>query len=410
MKKTYDVAIVGAGAAGLFAAINCAKRGKSVILYDKNKYPGRKLRITGKGRCNITNYSDTDNIIKNIVSNKKFMYSALNNFTAINTVNFFNENGVKTKVERGNRVFPISDDAMEIIEMFKRLISELKINFKSECTVKNVTKNDDIFKISTNFGEDLSKNLIIATGGMSYKITGSSGDGYNFLKKFNHTITRIKPSLVAMNTKLSKEERLELMGLSLKNVKVKLIDKKNKILFSELGEMLFTHFGISGPIILSASSYMEINEKYKIFIDFKPALTEEQLDNKLLLLFKNEHLKSIGKVLENLLPKKIISIFIKSINIDYYEKACNISKEERFKIINNLKNFDLLYDSLRDIDEAIITAGGVNVKEIDPKTMQSKLIDNLYIIGEVLDVDALTGGYNLQLAFSSAYQAAMDIE
>ena len=200
MKKTYDVAIIGAGAAGLFAAINCAKRGKSVILYDKNKYPGRKLRITGKGRCNITNYSDTDNIIKNIVSNKKFMYSALNNFTAINTVNFFNENGVKTKVERGNRVFPISDDAMEIIEMFKRLISELKINFKSECTVKSVTKNDDIFKISTNFGEDLSKNLIIATGGMSYKITGSSGDGYNFLKKFNHTITRIKPSLVAMNT------------------------------------------------------------------------------------------------------------------------------------------------------------------------------------------------------------------
>lgn len=410
MKKTYDVAIIGAGAAGLFAAINCAKRGKSVILYDKNKYPGRKLRITGKGRCNITNYSDTDNIIKNIVSNKKFMYSALNNFTAINTVNFFNENGVKTKVERGNRVFPISDDAMEIIEMFKRLISELKINFKSECTVKSVTKNDDIFKISTNFGEDLSKNLIIATGGMSYKITGSSGDGYNFLKKFNHTITRIKPSLVAMNTKLSKEERLELMGLSLKNVKVKLIDKKNKILFSELGEMLFTHFGISGPIILSASSYMEINEKYKIFIDFKPALTEEQLDNKLILLFKNEHLKSIGKVLENLLPKKIISNFIKSINIDYYEKACNISKEERFKIINNLKNFDLLYDSLRDIDEAIITAGGVNVKEIDPKTMQSKLVDKLYIIGEVLDVDALTGGYNLQLAFSSAYQAAMNIE
>ena len=200
------------------------------------------------------------------------------------------------------------------------------------------------------------------------------------------------------------------MGLSLKNVKVKLIDKKNKILFSELGEMLFTHFGISGPIILSASSYMEINEKYKIFIDFKPALTEEQLDNKLILLFKNEHLKSIGKVLENLLPKKIISNFIKSINIDYYEKACNISKEERFKIINNLKNFDLLYDSLRDIDEAIITAGGVNVKEIDPKTMQSKLVDKLYIIGEVLDVDALTGGYNLQLAFSSAYQAAMNIE
>lgn len=408
--KIYDVAIVGAGAAGLFAAVNLAERGKKVILYDKNKYPGRKLRITGKGRCNITNYSDSDNIIKNTVRNSKFMYSSLNNFTSTDIIQFFNKNGVKTKVERGNRVFPQSDDAMEIIELFKRLIKELQIDFHNECEVIKVEKDNTLFKINTKSGEDLSKNLILATGGMSYKVTGSSGDGYKFLKDFNHTITRLKPSLVAMNTKLSKDEKQELMGLSLRNVDIKVLNEKGKTTFSEFGEMLFTHFGISGPIVLSASSYMELDRHYRIILDFKPALSEEQLDNKLLMLFKDEHLKAIGKVLEHILPKKIIPTFLNSSGIEYYEKACNISKEQRLNIIKNLKGFDLMYDSLRDINEAIITSGGVNVKEVDPKTMQSKLVDGLYIIGELLDVDALTGGYNLQLAFSSAYQAACSIK
>lgn len=408
--KIYDVAIVGAGAAGLFAAVNLAERGKKVILYDKNKYPGRKLRITGKGRCNITNYSDSDNIIKNTVRNSKFMYSSLNNFTSTDIIQFFNKNGVKTKVERGNRVFPQSDDAMEIIELFKRLIKELQIDFHNESEVIKVEKDNTLFKINTKSGEDLSKNLILATGGMSYKVTGSSGDGYKFLKDFNHTITRLKPSLVAMNTKLSKDEKQELMGLSLRNVSIKVLNEKGKTTFSEFGEMLFTHFGISGPIVLSASSYMELDRNYRIILDFKPALSEEQLDNKLLMLFKDEHLKAIGKVLEHILPKKIIPTFLNSAGIEYYEKACNISKEQRLNIIKNLKGFDLMYDSLRDINEAIITSGGVNVKEVDPKTMQSKLVDGLYIIGELLDVDALTGGYNLQLAFSSAYQAASSIK
>lgn len=408
--KIYDVAIVGAGAAGLFAAVNLAERGKKVILYDKNKYPGRKLRITGKGRCNITNYSDSDNIIKNTVRNSKFMYSSLNNFTSTDIIQFFNKNGVKTKVERGNRVFPQSDDAMEIIELFKRLIKELQIDFHNECEVIKVEKENTLFKINTKSGEDLSKNLILATGGMSYKVTGSSGDGYKLLKDFNHTITRLKPSLVAMNTKLSKDEKQELMGLSLRNVDIKVLNEKGKTTFSEFGEMLFTHFGISGPIVLSASSYMELDRHYRIILDFKPALSEEQLDNKLLMLFKYEHLKAIGKVLEHILPKKIIPAFLNSAGIEYYEKACNISKEQRLNIIKNLKGFDLMYDSLRDINEAIITSGGVNVKEVDPKTMQSKLVDGLYIIGELLDVDALTGGYNLQLAFSSAYQAACSIK
>lgn len=408
--KVYDVAIVGAGAAGLFAAVNLAKRGKSVILFDKNKYPGRKLRITGKGRCNICNYSDTENIIKNTVSNRKFMYSALNNFNATDLINFFNSNGVRTKVERGNRVFPESDDAMEIIDLFKRLIEELKIEFLNECEVKNVKKDDDVFIVTTNNGKYFSKNLVLSTGGMSYKMTGSSGDGYKILKSFNHTITRLKPSLVAMNTKLNKDTRQELMGLSLRNVEINVINDKGKIIFSEFGEMLFTHFGISGPIILSASSYMELDKPYKIYLDLKPALSDEQIDNKLLLLFKNEHLRAIGNILEHILPKKIIATFLSSIEIDFYEKTCNISKEQRFKIVNSLKNFDLQYESLRDINEAIITAGGVDVKEVDPKTMESKLVNKLYIIGELLDVDALTGGYNLQLAFSSAYQAAKSIE
>lgn len=408
--KIYDVAIVGAGAAGLFAAVNLAERGKKVILYDKNKYPGRKLRITGKGRCNITNYSDSDNIIKNTVRNSKFMYSSLNNFTSTDIIQFFNKNGVKTKVERGNRVFPQSDDAMDIIELFKRLIKELQIDFYNECEVIKVEKENNLFKINTKSGADFSKNLILATGGMSYKVTGSSGDGYKFLKDFNHTITRLKPSLVAMNTKLSKYEKQELMGLSLRNVDIKVLNEKGKTTFSEFGEMLFTHFGISGPIVLSASSYMELDRHYRIILDFKPALSEEQLDNKLLMLFKDEHLKAIGKVLEHILPKKIIPAFLNSAGIEYYEKACNIIKEQRLNIIKNLKGFDLMYDSLRDINEAIITSGGVNVKEVDPKTMQSKLVDGLYIIGELLDVDALTGGYNLQLAFSSAYQAACSIK
>lgn len=410
MNKVYDVAIVGAGAAGLFTAIHCAKRGKSVILYDKNKYPGRKLRITGKGRCNICNYSDNDNILKNIVHNEKFMYSSLNNYSAKDLIKFFNDNGIKTKVERGNRVFPQSDDAMEIIEMFKKLIKDLNIEFKNESTVKNLEKNEDLFKIVSNSGVDYAKNLVIACGGMSYKVTGSNGDGYKLAQKFGHSIKPIKASLVAMNTSLSKEDRLELMGLSLRNVVVKVINQKKKTIFTEFGEMLFTHFGISGPIILSASSYMKDDEDYTIYLDLKPALSEEQLDNKLLMLFEEEHLKSIGKLLESLLPKKLINIFLKDIDLDYYKKACDITKLERTAIINNLKHFNLKYDSLRDIDEAIITAGGVNVKEIDPKTMESKLVNKLYIVGEVLDIDALTGGYNLQIAFSTAYQAAMSIE
>lgn len=410
MNKVYDVAVVGAGAAGLFTAVHCAKRGKSVILYDKNKYPGRKLRITGKGRCNICNYSDNDNILKNIVHNEKFMYSSLNNYSAKDLIKFFNDNGIKTKVERGNRVFPESDDAMEIIEMFKKLIKDLNIEFKNESTVKNLEKNEDLFKIVSNSGVDYAKNLVIACGGMSYKVTGSNGDGYKLAQKFGHSIKPIKASLVAMNTSLSKEDRLELMGLSLRNVEVKVINQKKKTIFTEFGEMLFTHFGISGPIILSASSYMKDDEDYTIYLDLKPALNEEQLDNKLLMLFEEEHLKSIGKVLENLLPKKLINIFLKAIDLDYYKKACDITKLERTAIINNLKHFNLKYDSLRDIDEAIITAGGVNVKEIDPKTMESKLVNKLYIVGEVLDIDALTGGYNLQIAFSTAYQAAMSIE
>ena len=410
MNKIYDVAVVGAGAAGLFTAVHCAKRGKSVLLYDKNKYPGRKLRITGKGRCNICNYSDNDNILKNIVHNEKFMYSSLNNYSANDLIKFFNDNGVKTKGERGNRVFPQSDDAMEIIELFKKLIKDLNIEFKNESTVKDLEKNEDLFKIISNSGVDYAKNLVIACGGMSYKVTGSNGDGYKLAQKFGHSIKTIKASLVAMNTSLSKEDRLELMGLSLRNVEVKVINKKKKIIFNEFGEMLFTHFGISGPIILSASSYMKDDEDYTIYLDLKPALNEEQLDNKLLMLFEEEHLKSIGKVLENLLPKKLINIFLKDIDLDYYKKACDITKLERAAIINNLKHFNLKYDSLRDIDEAIITAGGVNVKEIDPKTMESKLVNKLYIVGEVLDIDALTGGYNLQIAFSTAYQAAMSIE
>lgn len=410
MNKVYDVAIVGAGAAGLFTAVNCAKRGKSVILYDKNKYPGRKLRITGKGRCNICNYSDNDNILKNIVHNEKFMYSSLNNYSANDLIKFFNDNGVKTKVERGNRVFPQSDDAMEIIELFKKLIKDLNIEFKNESTVKDLEKNEDLFKIVSNSGVDYAKNLVIACGGMSYKVTGSNGDGYRLAQKFGHSIKPIKASLVAMNTSLSKEDRLELMGLSLRNVEVKVINQKKKTTFTEFGEMLFTHFGISGPIILSASSYMKDDEDYTIYLDLKPALNEEKLDNKLLMLFEEEHLKSIGKVLENLLPKKLINIFLKDIDLDYYKKACDITKLERTAIINNLKHFNLKYNSLRDIDEAIITAGGVNVKEIDPKTMESKLVNKLYIVGEVLDIDALTGGYNLQIAFSTAYQAAMSIE
>lgn len=410
MNKVYDVAIVGAGAAGLFTAVHCAKRGKSVLLYDKNKYPGRKLRITGKGRCNICNYSDNDNILKNIVHNEKFMYSSLNNYSANDLIKFFNDNGVKTKVERGNRVFPQSDDAMEIIELFKKLIKDLNIEFKNESTVKDLEKNEDLFKIISNSGVDYAKNLVIACGGMSYKVTGSNGDGYKLAQKFGHSIKPIKASLVAMNTSLSKEDRLELMGLSLRNVEVKVINKKKKIIFNEFGEMLFTHFGISGPIILSASSYMKDDEDYTIYLDLKPALNEEQLDNKLLMLFEEEHLKSIGKVLEKLLPKKLINIFLKAIDLDYYKKACDITKLERAAIINNLKHFNLKYDSLRDIDEAIITAGGVNVKEIDPKTMESKLVNKLYIVGEVLDIDALTGGYNLQISFSTAYQAAMSIE
>ncbi|MCH1962669.1 NAD(P)/FAD-dependent oxidoreductase [Clostridium perfringens] len=403
------VIVIGAGPAGMMAAISAAEN-HEVILLEGNERIGKKLFITGKGRCNVTNAKDISEFFDFIPGNPHFLYSALYTYTNIDVMNFFENAGVKLKVERGSRVFPNSDKSSDIISGLSRGLNEAGVDLRLHSRVKDVIFNNN--KIEAVILENGSKvkgdYFIITTGGKSYPLTGSTGIGFDLAKKMGHSIVELKPSLVPIEIEESWVR--ELQGLSLRNIELKIKNKKNsKVVYSGQGEMLFTHFGISGPLVLSGSRFIKDGERFEISLDLKPALEEKQLDLRIQKDFKKNLNKDFKNSLDELLPKKLIPVIIELSGIDENKKVNSITKEERRTLLNLLKNLTFTVKGLRDIAEAIVTAGGVSTKEIDPSTMKSKIVDNLYFAGEVIDVDAFTGGYNVQIALSTGYLAGKSI-
>ena len=404
------VLVVGGGAAGMFAAIFAAYNGNEVHIFEKNEKLGKKLFITGKGRCNITNLCDMDTLFGAVVTNSKFLYSSFYGYTNQDVVDFFENIGVQTKTERGSRVFPMSDHSSDVIGGLTKELRRLGVEIHLHTEVKRVVGNSQFEYLELENGRKVSGDAcIIATGGLSYQTTGSTGDGYRFAKELGHQVTDILPALVPLTIK--EEYVKELQGLSLRNVQAEIYDGKKK-LYSDFGEMLFTHYGVSGPLMLSASSYIakKVKDKeLKLVIDLKPALTFEQLDQRVLRDFEENINKQFKNAIQKLFPSKMIPVILALSDIDSEKKVNLISKEERQQFVNLIKNFTLTIRGLRDFNEAIITQGGVKVKEINPSTMESKLVQNLYFVGEVLDLDALTGGFNLQIAWSTGYAAGNSI-
>lgn len=403
-----NIVIIGGGAAGLMAAITAsAKKGNNVTVIEKNERAGRKLMITGKGRCNVCNNCDIDTLIANIPKNAKFLYSAFSALPPQELMSLFEKWGVALKTERGNRVFPVSDKAVDIVDALVNTAKKQGVKTVNGTAEKLMTRDNKIIGVKLTNGNILSADsVILATGGMSYPLTGSTGDGYTMASAFGHTVTELKPSLVPLNIHEGFCTRLS--GLSLKNVTLRVFeDGKKKPLFCEMGEMLFTHFGISGPLVLSASSHIRYmgKKQYSAFIDLKPALSVEQLDNRILRDFGELQNKDFANSLDKLLPKSLIPVIVKLSGIDGGKKVNQISREERARLCSIIKGLQLHITGFRPIEEAIITSGGISVKEIDPKTMESKIINGLYFAGEIIDVDAYTGGFNLQIAFSTGYMA-----
>ncbi len=397
-----DVVVIGGGPAGLMAAGTAAKRGLKTILLEKNEILGRKLLITGKGRCNVTNGADITEFFDNIVRNPKFLYSAFYSFTNQDVMNFFEERGIPLKVERGKRVFPQSDKSNDILRGLKKYINDVNVIYKK--AVEVLTDNNEIKGVKLADGRVIeAKSVIIATGGLSYPKTGSTGDGYKFARKNGHTVTQLKPALVPLVLKGKYPRELE--GLSLRNIEASLFDANGNELYRDFGEMVFTSNGVSGPVILSMSSYVEDNKEYKLKIDLKPALDVEKLEKRILSDFTKYQNKNFSNSLNDLLPKKLIPVITELSGIDPYIKINQITKEMRKNLVFLLKNFEFEIKSKGSIEEAIITAGGINVREIKPGTMESKLIKGLFFAGEVIDVHGYTGGFNLQIAFSTGYLA-----
>lgn len=407
-----DVLIIGAGAAGLMAAGTASMAGKSVILLERNDRPARKVMITGKGRCNVTNNcSSLEEIIANIPVNGRFLYSALSRFMPADTMELFEDMGVPLKTERGNRVFPVSDKAVDIVDALVTFAVDDGAQIVKGRAKELIIENGEAKGAVTYDGEKYyAGKVIIATGGKSYPATGSTGDGYVLARQAGHTVTELKPSLVSLEC--HEGFCTDLQGLTLKNVEIKVTDtKKNKDIYSDFGEMLFTHFGVSGPMILSASSHMREMEKgrYVITVDMKPKLTPEQLDARILRDFSENNNKNFINSLGGLLPRKMIPVVVKLSGIRPTEKVNQITKEQRLKLVEILKNFKVTVKDFSPIEEAIITSGGVKVSEINPKTMESKIIKNLFFAGEVIDVDAYTGGFNLQIAFATGHLAGENV-
>ena len=407
-----NIVIIGGGPAGMLAAIAASKSNKNkVLILEKNEKLCKKMFITGKGRCNLTNNCEHDDFFKNIVTNSKFLYSAFSEFDNIDFKKLIEDNGCKLKVERGNRVFPASDKSYDVIDALKKAIKRNNINVFLNTEVLKVNELNDSKKfelIIKNNKSIIADKVIVATGGMSYKSTGSTGDGYKFAKDFDIKVTNLTPSLVPFNVK-ELDDCKTMQGLTLKNIAIRVIDSNDKIIYKDFGELLFTHFGVSGPTILSASSFVESGE-YTLSIDLKPSLNEKQLDQRLIREFENNN-KILKNVLSSLLPNSMIGVFIhrlqKLLNDDNVGEMCvsDLNKDLRKVVCNILKDFRFILTSKRGFEEAIITKGGIDVKEINPKTMESKKINGLYFAGEVIDIDALTGGFNIQLAATTGYVA-----
>ena len=401
-----SIVVVGGGAAGLMAAAAAAQAGANVLLLERNEKLGKKLYITGKGRCNVTNACDTQDLFGQILRNAKFMYSAIYTFDNFRVMDFFEQNGTPLKTERGGRVFPVSDHASDIIRALSNALERGQVNVRLHTRAASVSKQADGFVVKDTKGASFAADkVILATGGLSYPSTGSTGDGYGFAQHFGHTIQTLNPSLTAM---VAKESYIkELQGLSLKNVRARIFDGA-KLVYDDFGEMLFTHFGVSGPLMLSASAVVNdclLSRHLQLFIDSKSALTIEQLDQRILRDFEKFKNKQFKNALGALLPSRLIPVAVALSQVDAERKVHEITKEERKSLLQVLKNFPATLTGFRDFKEAIITRGGVHVKEIDPSTMESKLVKGLYFAGEVLDVDALTGGYNLQIAWSTGHLA-----
>ena len=413
------VVVIGGGPAGMFAAYFAAKNGHKVTLLEQNEKLGKKLYITGKGRCNITNASDMEELFKNVCSNPKFLYSAFYSYTNDQVVEFFESFGLQTKVERGNRVFPMSDHSSDVIATLTKALKSVGVEVRLFTKVKDIlskssTQEDEVSEIVGVLLSDGTKieadSVILATGGVSYVSTGATGDGYRFAEKLNHRIVEPTPSLVPFETKENWVP--ELQGLALKNVAIKIANGK-KTLYEDFGEMLFTHFGVSGPMILSASAAIKpehIKEQPMCYIDLKPALDEETLDKRVLREFDDAKNKQYKNSVQKLLPGKMVPVIIELSGIDPDKKVNEISKEERKRLVNLLKALPITITGTRGWNEAIITRGGISVKDVNPSTMESKKVRNLYICGEVLDLDAMTGGFNLQIAWSTGYLAGNSIE
>lgn len=394
----------------MMAAISAAESGKSVELFEKKEKLGKKLFITGKGRCNITNAADLEDFFPAVTSNPKFLYSAFYSFTNEQVIALFERLGVRTKVERGGRVFPVSDHSSDVIQALRGEMDRLGVNVHLRAEVKNLIIDERAAKgVTLSDGRKVYGDaVIVATGGISYPSTGSTGDGYRFAGKCGHKVTELSPSLVPMEVK--EWYAGELMGLSLRNIEIRITDGKKK-LYQEFGEMLFTHYGMTGPVILSASSIVGNRLKDKeltLHIDLKPALTEEQLDKRVLREFEANHNRQFKNAVDSLFPAKLRPVMVELSGIPEEKKVHEITKEERLRFVRLIKDFTMTLTGLRGYNEAIITKGGVSVKEIDPGTMESKLVKGLYFAGEVLDLDAVTGGYNLQIAWSTGYLAGMN--
>lgn len=401
-----DTIIIGAGAAGCFAAIHAARIGKSVLVFEKNERIGRKLRITGKGRCNVTNNCTPQELLNNIPVNSRFMYSAFSGYDSHDTMEFFDELGVPLKTERGNRVFPVSDNAGDIVNALDRELKRLGVKIIHRRVQRIICENGVCSGVHAGGEDYFAKSVLIACGGKSYPNTGSTGDGYRFAEELGHTVTPLKPSLVPL---VSPDKYCaDMMGLSLRNVTLRLYDGE-KLLYNELGEMLFTHFGVSGPLALSASSHIRemAPNRYKLLIDLKPGLSPEQLDARIQRDFAENINRDFINAVRKLLPAKLIPVLVKLSGIAPEQKVNSITKEQRRAFGELIKSFSVRISDFRPIDEAIVTSGGISVKQINPKTMESKLVPGLFFAGEVIDVDAYTGGFNLQIAFSTAYSAAM---
>ena len=400
---TTDVIVIGGGPAGMFAAITAARQGKQVLLLERNERLGKKLLITGKGRCNVTNDCDAQEVLQNIPRNGRFLYSAMAAFPPKSAMDFFEKNGCPLKTERGNRVFPVSDKAMSVLECLQKELRRNHVTVQTGRVRRILTEDGVVTGVEADGNVYKANKVILATGGLSYPTTGSTGDGYEFAQQLGHTIVPAEGSLVPLET--AGQDCQEMQGLSLRNVAVKLVNEKNKVLYKDFGELLFTHFGVSGPTVLSASSHIKGN--CRLIIDLKPALDEGKLDARILRDLEMYQNRSMENALTDLLPRSMIPVVLRRLNIDAAMQANSLTRQQRRSLVELLKAFSVEIVGKRPVSEAIITSGGVKVSEIDPKTMESKIVSGLYFAGEVIDCDAYTGGFNLQIAWATAYAAGM---